>query len=223
MNVAIVFFVALGVFLVLLSRRAWRSGLRFNKIWAGLQNAGLLFVVGLVYLGKMAIQLGQTIGRVIKVRRPARIPRPAVSLPKPTALFSQPSSPEPSFWDESAQKRPELLSHLEEGEELLKQDKLEEAEGYLLKAAMKNPRDGRIYADLGQIYLRSKSYSDAIEALKVAVKLDKYNPARHYDLARAYWGNKDGQRAIASIREAIGLDPVTEKYRHFLEELLNKK
>jgi len=128
------------------------------------------------------------------------------------------------FWHEQAvEEKPELLSNFEEAETLFKKGHYQEAEKLFLGAAQKNPKDARIYAKLGLIYLQTKNYNDAIESLKVATKLDKYNPSRRYNLALAYWYNKDHQRAIASIREAISLDPVTPKYRQFLERLLDKK
>lgn len=127
-----------------------------------------------------------------------------------------------AFWDEeSPSSRIEISSHFEEAERLLKEGKATEAEQLFLKAATANPGDPKIYARLGLLYLQQKNYSDAIESLKVAVKLDKYNPSRHYNLSLAYWGNKDEQKAIASVREAITLDPVTQKYRQLLEQLLN--
>ena len=117
-------------------------------------------------------------------------------------------------------EKPELSSHFEEGDRLLKEKKYVEAEQFFLKAAANNPKDAKIYARLGLIYLQQKNYSDAIESLKVAVKLDAYNPSRHYNLALAYMGNGDAKKAIASVREAITLDPVTPKYRVLLEQLL---
>jgi tetratricopeptide (TPR) repeat protein len=126
------------------------------------------------------------------------------------------------FWhDEMPGEKHEISSNFEEGEELYRSGKLEEAERFFVKAAATSPNDPKIYARLGLLYLNQKNYSDAIESLKVAVKIDKYNPSRHYNLALAYWGNKDLQRAIASVREAISLDPVTKKYRQLLEKLLN--
>ena len=80
-----------------------------------------------------------------------------------------------------------------------------------------------MYARLGVIYLHQKNFNDAIESLKVAVKLDKYNPSRHYNLALAYLGNDDRQKATVSAREAITLDPVTKKYRQLLDHLLERK
>ncbi len=128
------------------------------------------------------------------------------------------------FWrEEVIDEKPEIMTHYDEGEAFFKAGKLDEAERFFLTAATRNPKDSRVYARLGLIYLQKKSYTDATEALKVAVKLDRFNPSRHYNLALAYEGKNDNQRAIATIREAISLDPVSPKYRTLLERLLNKK
>lgn len=126
------------------------------------------------------------------------------------------------FWQESATPESlELDSNYEEGETMYKNGQLDKAEQLFLKAAASRPGDAKIYARLGLLYLQQKNFSDAIESLKVAVKLDKYNPSRHYNLALAYSGNNDVQKAISCVREAITLDPVTPKYRQLLEQLLN--
>lgn len=128
------------------------------------------------------------------------------------------------FWgEEHPTAKQDLPSGYEEADALAKAGKFQQAEQILIKAASKNPTDSKIYARLGLMYLQQKNFSDAIESLKVAVKLERYNPSRHYNLALSYWGNKDVQRAIMSAREAISLDPVTQKYRQLLEQLLNGK
>lgn len=128
------------------------------------------------------------------------------------------------FWSEEApESKHDLPNQYEQGDTLLKAGKFQQAEQFFLKAAANHPGDPKIYARLGLMYLQQKNHSDAIESLKVATKLDRYNPSRHYNLALAYWGNKDVQRAIMSVREAISLDPVTPKYRQLLEQLLDGK
>lgn len=147
--------------------------------------------------------------------------------PKTSIVSDSVTGPRPAdsaFWREDrVTEKPEVTKSVNRADKLIKEGQYREAEKILLSIASRHPKDARIYAKLGLIYLYLKSFNDAIESLKVAVKLDKYNPSRHYNLALAYWGNKDSQHAIASIREAISLDPVTEKYRKFLEQLLEKK
>ena len=149
-------------------------------------------------------------------------PRKKTTVETPEKKMDSVNAQGHNFWKEEAiHEKYELSSHFEEGEQLYKAGKFDEAEQFFVKSAANNPSDPKVYARLGLLYLQTKNYSDAIEALKVAVKLDKYNPSRHYNLALAYYGNKDGQKAISAVREAITLDPVTQKYRALLEQLLN--
>ncbi len=206
MTVQIIFFLALAAFIILFAHRYSLKSESFRKVLVGAASV----VSG---LGRW---LAGMFGRV-------RLSRPRRQHTVPQSSFSEATaSGEQGFWatDEPADK-PEIASHFEEGDQLFRRGKHKEAEQFFLKAAANNPGDAKVYARLGLLYLEQKNYSDAIEALKVAVKLEKYNPSRHYNLALAYWGNKDTRRAIASVREAIGLDPVTEKYRKLLEQLLN--
>lgn len=217
----IIFFSAVALFFVLVLRRfSWAVNLGNT-----LTNLGRTVLAGLLAVGAWVLvkfkRGGVRNARTFSFNKTKKDPGifvDAESKLKPNAEGS-------SFWvDEPMESKPELImSHTEEGEQLIKAGDLEGAEKFFLIAATKNPQDARVYAKLGLIYLQTKSYQDAIDALKVAVKLDKHNPSRHYNLALAYWGNKDSQRAIASLREAIGLDPVSAKYRQFLEELLNSE
>lgn len=207
----IIFFAAVALLIIILLRRA-----------AATKN-------GLAGVAQSSRQLGSQVGKgvssfVVGARRAVEglVSKQRSRSIRRQASVAAPGPGEHQFWQEEAMaEKLDLSSHFEEGEILFKAGKLEEAERYFIKAAANNPGDSKIYARLGLLYLQTKNYSDAIESLKVAVKLDKYNPSRHYNLALAYWGNKDVQKAIASVREAITLDPVTPKYRQLLEQLLN--
>jgi len=218
----IIFFLAVGLFLFLFERRY-----RFTTALVE------RFRHGAKQLLDSTSQLGSSGAKIIssQAKRVGQY-RPNLSPFQSDKISQQPSIFEPSvntssavdFWQEDmADGKPELSSHFEEGDRLFREGKYKEAETFFIKAAAQHPDDPKVYARLGLLYLNNKTYTDAVEALKIAVKLDKYNPSRHYNLALAYWGNKDSQRAIMSIREAISLDPVTPKYRQFLEQLLNKK
>jgi len=206
----IIFFIAIALFLVIILRRA----VALEKIWAVMLVAGSA-------IGRIVRQsFGQARTAMGDRAKQVRLPQIKMNLPRP----GRHDAPNPDFWsEEGLEDKPEIMTHYDEGETLFKAGKLEEAEKFFLTAATRNPKDPKVYARLGLIYLQRKNYSDAIEALKVAVKLDKYNPTRYYNLALAYSGKNDNQRAIATIREAISLDPVSQKYRTLLEQLLNKK
>jgi tetratricopeptide (TPR) repeat protein len=199
----IIFFSALALFIILLARKyhmldRFPSVIRTAFSWLKRRSSGTSSI------SKLGSGIRQ---RLVRERAPGN------------EIQS-----EQGFWsEESPESKHDLPNQYEHGDSLLKAGKLQQAEQFFLKAAANHPSDPKIYARLGLLYLQQKNHSDAIESLKVAAKLDRYNPSRHYNLALAYWGNKDVQRAIMSVREAISLDPVTPKYRQLLEQLLDGK
>ena len=207
----IIFFVALTLFLILLVRR-------FSASPKVIERAGLLAIL----VGKRLGELGSIMGtRVVDQARKVKGRIPLLSDRSSPELID---SGEHNFWQEEvAVEGSELTGFFEEGDELFRQGDYAAAEEFFLKAATRHPSNAQIYARLGVIYLKGKNYNDAIEAFKVAVKRDKYNPSRHYNLALSYLGNGDRQKAIACAREAITLDPVTKKYRQLLDHLLERK
>lgn len=208
MTAQLIFFSAVALFIIILLRRtSWlEAAWHFAVIAGKTLGAGMLTIMNSVN-GQLA-------------NRAKKISLPKVSLPN----RERSTGGGGGFWrEELIEDKPEIMTHYDEGETLFKAGKLDEAERFFLTAATRNPKDSKVYARLGLIYLQKKNYTDAIDALKVAVKLDRFNPSRYYNLALAYEGNKDNQRAIATIREAISLDPVSPKYRTLLEQLLNKK
>ena len=208
----IIFFLALAMFIYLLAHRYSFGNIKTNKVLNALKSWLILLVKFLII-------------QVSKIRIPkVNIPKinKSLKLNKPAKSSNGDLGASNDFWsEEGIADKPELSSHFEEGEQLFKKGRYKDAERFFLKAATNNPGDPKVYARLGLLYLAQKNFSDAIEALKVAVKLEKYNPSRHYNLSLAYWGNKDTRRSISSVREAISLDPITKKYRQLLEQLLN--
>lgn len=209
MTIQIIFFISVLLVAILLINRARRStNLRSADNNSSFRGTSLLIKI-ILPVKDVTKKINN---RLFSRKKMEKIP------------FSDSQPKNNLFWkkDHSTNEL-ELPSHLEEGTALQKAGQLSEAEQSFLKAAANNPTDPKVYAKLGLLYLQQESYSDAIEALKIAVKLDKHNPSRHYNLSLAYWGNKDIQRATVAIREAISLDPVTEKYRLLLEQLLNRE
>lgn len=211
MYAQIIFFVALALFLVLLVRRFASSPQSIEQ--AGQMAADLSRKIG---------QFGSQVGtRVFEGAKKVKGNIPLLS-DKPTTKPDETSDHQ--FWQEETTDEPnEIAGLFEEGDDSFRQGNYDKAEEFFLKAASRNPSYPKVYARLGVIYLHQKNFNDAIESLKVAVKLDKYNPSRHYNLALAYLGNDDRQKATVSAREAITLDPVTKKYRQLLDHLLERK
>lgn len=203
-----IFFLALAVFIYLLARRYSFNNMFLNKIIRTLSKWGTSTIKWFLI-------------PLLKVQIPKFKTRSIEANQKMQNTVDNDDA-DNNFWSEEAiADKPELSSHFEEGEQLFKKGRHKDAEQFFLKAATNKPRDPKIYARLGLLYLEQKNFSDAIEALKMATKLEKYNPSRHYNLSLAYWGNKNTRQAISSVREAISLDPITKKYRQLLEELLN--
>lgn len=201
----LIFFGAVALLIILLLRRSALSRKYIGAVGAYSQVGAAGLVSSVMWV---AGRVKRLLSRIIR--------------PRSTGTFGPAEVRGHQFWeDAAAPEKLELNTAYEEGERLYQSGQHDKAERFFLKAAANNPGDAKIYARLGLLYLQQKNYSDAIESLKVAVKLDKYNPSRHYNLALAYTGNKDTARAIAAVREAITLDPITQKYRQLLEQLLN--
>jgi len=207
----IIFFIALILFIILLVRRFRASPAFVERTGTAVSN-----------LGRGISRLGSSVGS--QVIEQAKKARQGIPLLSDRAHPVEVAKDGHTFWQETPiEEKSEVPGFFDEGDELFKKGDFTRAEEFFLKAATRTPGDARVYARLGVIYLNAKNYNDAIEALKVAVKYDKYNPSRHYNLALAYHGHKDLQKAISSAREAIALDPVTKKYRTLLEQLLERK
>ncbi|MEK9167188.1 MAG: tetratricopeptide repeat protein [Patescibacteria group bacterium] len=207
----VIFFVALALFLILLVRR-------FASTPQVVEQAGQLALELTKKIGRFSFQVGsRVVNRAKKVKS-------GIPLLSDRPVATQGITGVHQFWqEESSGEGGEIAGLFEEGDELFGVGNYDKAEEFFLKAATRTPTDPKVYARLGVIYLHQKNFNDAIESLKVAVKLDKYNPSRHYNLALAYLGNDDRQKATVSAREAITLDPVTKKYRQLLDHLLERK
>ena len=199
MTAPIIFFLAVAVFIVLAAKRFSflpKIKLPHIKFGAGMSSVGKTFSGFSPKFKKPKMQERVDSGRAMETH---------------------------DFWqEESIESKPDVPSYYDEGEKLFHEGKYKEAEKLFIKAASLRPNDSKIYARLGLLYLQQKNYTDAIESIKLAVKYDKNNPSRHFNLALAYQGAKDRQRAISAAREAVSIDPVTPKYREFLEQLLSK-
>jgi tetratricopeptide (TPR) repeat protein len=69
------------------------------------------------------------------------------------------------------------------------------------RAAKLDAAFGDAYLGLGQSLISTKKYSEAIEPLETAVKLEPQNPATHYNLATAY--SRTGRKQDAEKEFAI--------------------
>lgn len=108
---------------------------------------------------------------------------------------------------------------MEKAEDLFKKGRYISAEKWFIEAAKENPKDAKIYARLGIIYLQQKNYSDAEEALKESLKLDKNIASRIFNLSYALWCQSKFKQASEYARRALRLEPENTKYKAWLEKL----
>lgn len=70
-----------------------------------------------------------------------------------------------------------------------------------------NPRDSHLNFLLGQIYIDSEDYEEALPHLKAAVKKNPGDVTLHKNLATAYSNLGDPQKALTHIHTALDLSP----------------
>jgi len=76
-----------------------------------------------------------------------------------------------------------------------------------LQASKLDPRDGNALNNLGALMCLEKKYKPALEYLKQALALDEANPSFHVNMAEAWAGLNQIDRAMTEYARAIELDP----------------
>lgn len=192
----------LGIFFIIVRRlpEALRSETPTSDVPAGLPRV----VPRSIQTSKGSGVARWLAGLFPKRREPAVTP---VS-PPPAVLVS----PAPS----NVEQQTTVLSEdtlLAEGDQFLSLGKLKEAERAFLRAVAKNPKNPKLYNRLGAIYLKSRSYSDALETFEAARDLDASKASRHYNVALAAWHLGKRAKAREAIAQAISLDPASQSYQ----------
>ena len=96
------------------------------------------------------------------------------------------------------------------GELAREKQQWDEAVLHFNRAAKLDAAFGDAYLGLGQSLISNKKYSEAVEPLETAVKLEPQNPATHYSLATAYsrTGRKqDAEKEFAIHRQMTQKEP----------------
>ncbi|MEM6298275.1 MAG: tetratricopeptide repeat protein, partial [Bacteroidota bacterium] len=75
----------------------------------------------------------------------------------------------------------------------------------------------------GMKYFMLEEYDKAIENYRKALKIDKKNPAAHFQIGRAQLASENSEEAFYSVEQAIKLDPKNSFYYTFLAELYESK
>lgn len=93
------------------------------------------------------------------------------------------------------------------------------AEKLYIEAVRRHPKDARIYARLGVIYMHQKNYKDARDALLTSLRFDNKVASRHYNLALVYQALGNNQKALVEVKQALSFEPANEKYEMLRQKL----
>jgi tetratricopeptide (TPR) repeat protein len=90
---------------------------------------------------------------------------------------------------------------------LMDHNRLQEATQVWRDLLKQDPNERDAHANLGTILLHSKKYGEAVPELEAALNPDKPSRAIQTDLANAYFGAGDNEKAVAAIRKAVAAEP----------------
>ena len=108
----------------------------------------------------------------------------------------------------SKEKRAE--KHFKKGFAYQNQGNLDKALEEYGKAIQLNPNYGKVYTNIGTVYLERQDYDQAIQQFKKVIELNYYDTKAHYNLGLAYLykGEKDmaqeEMKFLKSIRSELG-------------------
>lgn len=90
---------------------------------------------------------------------------------------------------------------------------------FLKIAIDKNPHYVTPYQVLGELYLKTSMYADAVSTYMKAMTINPFHPGTHRDLARCYSAMNRGELAYAELAICVTLDPKDSESRLMLERL----
>ncbi|MFA7309196.1 MAG: tetratricopeptide repeat protein [Patescibacteria group bacterium] len=89
---------------------------------------------------------------------------------------------------------------------LVAERKFKEAESLLIEQIEHDPKNPKIYNELGVVYLEDENFSDAKEAFKTALKYDKHNDLFYNNLGLALFNQGRYIEAIEAYQRSIQLN-----------------
>ena len=112
--------------------------------------------------------------------------------------------------------------NLKKAEDLFKKRQFISAEKWYLEAIKSDPRNDKIYARLGIIYINQKNYPDARDALEESIKINPSVASRYFNLSFVYNSEGDKKEALSNAKKAQRYDPKNRKYQRWVDELKSK-
>lgn len=113
------------------------------------------------------------------------------------------------------------LTILQEADLYFQKGDYDKAEKLYIKAAAKDPRNGKIYNKLGAIYIEQKNFADAKEAFGEALKYEK-KASRYYNYGMACMECKDYPGAFSALSRAVNMEESNKKYQEALNIAKNR-
>uniref|UniRef100_A0A914ZRK5 dolichyl-phosphate-mannose--protein mannosyltransferase n=1 Tax=Parascaris univalens TaxID=6257 RepID=A0A914ZRK5_PARUN len=93
------------------------------------------------------------------------------------------------------------------GESLSQVGQLKEAEDYFRRALTVAPSHIPAYLTFSQLRLKQRLYSDALELLESAYRVDRENAVVHFHLGMYFSSMNDHRKALKHFKKALNLDP----------------
>ncbi len=112
--------------------------------------------------------------------------------------------------------------NLKKAEDLFRKRQFISAEKWYLEAIKTDPRNDKIYARLGIIYIKQKNYSDAREAFEESIKINPSVASRYFNLSFVYNAEGDKKSGLANAKKALKYESRNRKYRRWVDELKSK-
>lgn len=113
----------------------------------------------------------------------------------------------------------EVEPNMAKAEELFHKRQYISAEKWYLEAVKLDPKNPRIYARLGTIYLEQKNFSDAKDAFEESVRLDDTVASRFFNLSYICNSIGDIKTAQSHAKKAARMEPQNSKYQRWTDEL----
>ncbi len=104
--------------------------------------------------------------------------------------------------------------HLARAEELVRQQKWDDAERELRAAARLDPRSALVHNNLGALYMQQQRFPQACEEFGAAARLDAALPDVQRNLGACFFQQNEFSRALEPLARAKALDPRDVRTRY---------
>jgi len=102
----------------------------------------------------------------------------------------------------------------------LRQDKLDEAEGYFLKSVEIDQSDPAIPFNIAEIMMNAGKTDEAIKYYELSIKVDPSRPKTYLKLGYAWINKGDTQKAIECFNKVVELAPADDPDAALARELI---